>query len=381
MPLPPPVAIADAGPERKSHPGRWIAAAVALLLLGSGAYFWFGPIRFGAKSDGAVPQRVAGVIKEFPVDTGATVAKPSIVVTQDLRAKAAAHPAIPNSLPRSVTPALLAKAGTKMTSARYQESPTGPAVNVSVIEKDPQPAIGAREIANQIAEGGGSSVRESEVAVQSPAGSTYKGWKLISPTGETYVLDKQNAPVLIVIYSPDTAGNQIADRLAGNVGNGQGLLDYPDSRDAIMAVPPNPPGFELQDISTYNTADLLGPGLQAGLSQDMGTDVNQLSGTIQKVVPQRLTAATYLDSAKGSWNVVVGNYGRQGPALLAWYAIRAALAGSGTKVNPGAQGSLLLNTGDGTFAVAHQGGKIAVIKGKAGSPPASLAALLQSLRF
>jgi hypothetical protein len=369
------------GTPKKSRTRLWIALAFLVVFVAA-AYIALAPGRFGATGSEAVPARVAGVLKEFPVDTASTPARPTSVVTQNLRAKSGAPSVAPASwFPKGVSTQTLAQAGPNLTSARYQPGSSGAAVNVHVLEKSPGPNDAARQIADQVASAAGNSTRESQVAVQSPLGGKYQGWKLVGPNGETYVLDKLNAPAVILIYSPQAAGNALADRLAANVGNGQGLLDYSETRGTLTALPAKPPaGFVLEEMAGYNTADLLGPELRTGVGADMGVDVQQLAGTIQKALPPHLTTGKYSDGSNRTWNVVVGDYSNFLTGMLAWYTVRAALVASGAQTTT-TQGGLTLNQPDGTYGILHQGSRMAVVRGVPGAPAAALTTLAQALIF
>src|SRR5262249_3324844 len=140
----------------------------------------------------AMPRRMAGALKEFPVDTDPTKpARPASVVRVDLRATApkGGSPGIPSkTLPRGVTQRELAKTALASTSAVYSTGPKDPPVNVHVLETDPQQPNAGGAIVEQVKEGAGAGVRMTGVEVKSPDGDEFRGWKVQSPQTETFVL-------------------------------------------------------------------------------------------------------------------------------------------------------------------------------------------------
>jgi len=52
----------------------------------------------------------------------------------------------------------------------------------------------------QVRAGAGASAQTTGLEVKSPDGDQYQGWKVKSPKSETIVLEKQQEPVVIVIY-------------------------------------------------------------------------------------------------------------------------------------------------------------------------------------
>src|SRR5262245_61241256 len=97
------------------------------------------------------------------------------------------------------------------------------------------------------------------IRVQSPAGAEYTGFRVRTPQDETYILDKTGAPITILIFAPDPSVKALADRLAGNVGNGSGLMDDPAVSASMGALPAQlPQGMELAESNTFTAASLAG---------------------------------------------------------------------------------------------------------------------------
>src|SRR5260370_42231094 len=125
------------------------------------------------------------------------------------------------------------------------------------------------------------------VKVQSPKGATYTGSKIRSPQANVYVLNKQGSDVVILIYGTDPSTPEVVDRLAQNVGNGQGLIDYPEIKESLWTLPATTPSdLKLQEISTLS-------GAQIENSIGSGGD---LPSEMRPFIPDHLTKARYPDT-------------------------------------------------------------------------------------
>jgi len=97
------------------------------------------------------------------------------------------------------------------------------------------------------------------VKVQSPKGGVYVGSKIRSPQANVYVLTKQGADIVILIYGEDPSTQGIVDRLAQNVGNGEGLVDYPEVKSSLWTLPASTPtDLTLVEINTLSGEQIIG---------------------------------------------------------------------------------------------------------------------------
>ena len=344
---PAPVAVAAdaADPAAAGAPGmtaRVLAGALVLavvVFLGFGLFSRMGKMfgRSGASphpgAAGGITRRLAGTLTEFPVDTGGS--RPTSVATRDLRATSNVQ-LPPQSLPPGLPAQQLSRIGKTMTSATYQTKPADPSVRVHVFETDAGSSLKSEEIARDVNAASGPAAEMSGIRVQSPAGAEYRGFRVRTPDSVTYVMDKVGAPIVILIYAPDPSIKEVADRLAADVGNGNGLADDPAMQTALDTMPADVPGFVLLEANAYSGSDLLTPLQQAGISAS-GTDSRDAIEKIRVLLPSRYTVSRYglaaLSSApvQPEYKMILGDYGGSIRAQAAWVALGSALKGAGMR--------------------------------------------------
>jgi hypothetical protein len=323
--------------------GCLIFLGLGIVALGAGGiYVWrrtvYSPPE---RSTPAIPERAAGTMTEFPVDNDLDApATPTSVETEALGGTtvAKADSASQTKLPPGVTRSSLAKGATSMTSSTYQpkkkttETPTAVAsatenVYICVLTLMPnQQKFGDGLSATISTETGGE---KTGVKVDSSTGFVYVGSKIRSPQGNVYVLNKQGADVLILIYSTDP-NPTVIDRLAQNVGNGQGLFDYPEVKDSLWTLPPSiPQGLTLIEINTINRSQIE----NSLISGEKDADAQKIISQIRSLIPSRLTGAKYVDDNRHEWVATTFEYGSTFQAWRNWMLARVwlGLAGARTR--------------------------------------------------
>lgn len=299
-----------------------IGLGVAAIAAG-GAYVWYRtsytpPVRQAP----ALPERAAGTMTEFPVDKDT---QPATIETEALGGTTAKNEtSTTTKLPPGVTKTSLAKGATSMTSSTYKKKPAGsttPAggdIYICVLTAMPGQA--------GFGDGLASSVKTSmsgtmtSVTVTSPKGATYAGSHIVSSQGNVYVLSKQGGDIVIIIYGTDPSVSSTVDNLARNVGNGDGLIDYPETKESLWTLPVTTPSeLTLVQISTMSGAQI---------EAQFGSGVD-LPSEFRPFIPDRLTAAKYTDSSKQEWAVMNLQYGSSFQAWRTWLLARSALGLSG----------------------------------------------------
>ncbi len=383
QPLPTPVAAAGARIPPLAAPPPVVPAPsrtrlglpavllVVLVLAGAGVWLFVGKVASYSppkRTTPAMPQRMAGTMKEFPVDSDRNApARPTSVVAA--KAADASRRVPPKWLPPGLDGAGLARRASSLTSASYR-APQGPPVSVHVLESDQ-----AQQIVSDIAAGAGPSTQTTGVQVQSPQGALYQGWRVQSPQTRVYVLDKQNDDVVIVVYASEPGAQTMADRLAANVGNGAGLYDDPEMQNSLWCLPPALPGdLALEETNTYLPADL-------GLSLD-NAEVQQALSQVRQLIPERLTTARYRDTSRRDWNILLGDYRGGAQAWGAWQLVRwFARLGNMEPAPVGATDGVTADTGDGRLVLFRKGPFVAVIGGPKGAALERLLELARALQI
>ena len=158
------------------------------------------------------------------------------------------------------------------------------------------------------------------VQVQSPKGATYKGSHIISSQANIYVLSKQGSDVVILIYGADSSSKETVDRLAQNVGNGEGLMDYPQVKESLWTLPATTP----TDLTLVEINTMTGSQIEAQIGS--GGD---LPSQMRPFIPERLSGSRYVDSSNQEWVALNLEYGSSFQAWRTWLLARGALGLSG----------------------------------------------------
>ncbi|MBI5685814.1 MAG: hypothetical protein HZC54_12130 [Verrucomicrobia bacterium] len=325
----PPV-IQPPAPARRRKSGCLISLAVLLLLLGGGAWVFMGmpkPYQPPARTEPAVPARMAGTLAEFPVDPSPTQPlQPTEVVSQSFQptgygttaSQKVQAPA--ESLPPGLNTSSIPTVASAMTSSTYRsgDDPQSPPVYVHVMQTGQNPAL-AGQFAQGIAQNSGATLQGARV--QSPQGQVYQGYTVRTVTILVYILMNPNAGTLIILYAPRPESFAATQRLAGSVGNGRGLRDYPQIADPYASLPAAPPpGYQLANMRGF-TGGQINAAL-ARMEQQIGRDatsqLNQALNTVRVFIPDHGMFATYRDPRGQEKGVLIGGYGSHFRARAAW---------------------------------------------------------------
>jgi hypothetical protein len=366
----PPVVAAPPKKRRsKLMMGCLVIIGLGVAALGAGGVFvWYKtsytpPVR----TEPAIPERAAGTLKEFPVDNDKSKpSQPSTMQTESLSgATAKSETASGTKLPPGVTKSGLAKGATTLTSSTYKpklpsgQIPVGTAgdVYINVLTAIPgQPGF---------ADGLVTSVKTTmsgqvtAVQVTSPKGATYAGSHIVSSQGNVYVLSKQGSDIIIILYGADPTANAIVDRLAQNVGNGEGLNDYPEVKESLWTLPASTPSeLTLIEINTMT-------GVQIESSLGSG----DLPSEMRPFIPDRLTSARYNDASKQEWVAMNLQYGSSFQAWRTWLLARSALGlGGGETTTVRDVDGIYLNQDGKRIMLFQKGPYLIFLSGPAGAP-------------
>ena len=283
-----------------------------------------------------IPERAAGTMTEFPVDNDPdSPATPTSVQTEALGGTfAKSNSDSATKLPPGVDRTKLSKGGTSMTSSTYRPRPksggTSPSsgnVYINVVNVAPnQPNYGSGLVTSIVDATGG---QQTGVRVQSPGGAIYVGSKITSATANVYVLNKQGADVVIILYADDPSNRSMLDRLAQNVGNGQGLMDYPEVKESLWTLPAaTPPGLKLVEINTVTGQQIED---QIARSSGGGDDVQKIMSQMRPFIPNQLTGARYIDAGNKEWVSLNFQYESSFQAWRTWLLARSALGLGGAQ--------------------------------------------------
>jgi hypothetical protein len=287
-------------------------------------------------------------MKEFPVDTDATApAAPTSVATQTLKSNGSgsssqAGISSQTPLPPGIDRARLSQRASSMTTATYrprQQTPapanapagsaaSGGQVIVFVIDLLPNSVGTGADLAAAVTQATGGDT--TGVRVQSPNGAVYTGSRIRTPQISVYVMQKQDASVVILVYAPDPGSQQLADRLATNVGNGDGLNDYPDVKNSLSTLPAIlPTGLNVEEINTL-TRDQIESWIASG-SGGGNEDITRILEQMRQFIPDRLISTRYSDASRQEWNALQFEYGSTFQAWRTWLLARGALGFSDSK--------------------------------------------------
>jgi hypothetical protein len=366
---------------RRASTGQMVLTSAGTsfaVLLVFGVFGWFSLARVLAytppeRKPPAMSERTAGTLTEFPVDTDKTAPlAPESIVAEDLQnapksASTASNKQTAKRLPPGVNREdLKRRGGTALTTTVYRRrpkvgQPTAPItpadeIYICVLRITPGQA---NAIAIDIVKA--TSGNRSGTRLQSPRGGVYVGSKIQTPQVLIYVLEKQSTDTLILIYSPTPAMNDAAIRLAGNVGNGEGLNDYPETQNALWTLPQQKPSdLVLVDFNTVTRAEL---GLSDSDLNSAGNDeeTRKLFEYFSQFIPERATYARYQDSARRDWDVVIYDYDSTRKAWNTWLFLSWTVGLSGQSISLKHGDGIYADTGDGRALIFQKGPFLIVV--------------------
>lgn len=354
---------------RRTSTGQMVLIGSGLglaVLLVSGIFGWLtlsSLLAYSApeRQPPAIPERTEGTMTEFPVDTaGDDTLAPDAVSTEDLQNpptggvnETHAKKRLPPGVSRDE---LKKRGGETLTTTIYRprrkrEQPTGKEdIYISVVRIKPG---NGDKIAVDVAKH--TNGKRTGTRVQSPKGGTYIGSKVLAPQTLIYVLEKQGSDILILIYTPNSSMFDAATRLAGNVGNGDGLNDYPETQTTVWTLPQKPPAdLVLVDLRTTTRAEM---GLSQGDLDSAGKNEEErkLIEYFSQFIPERITEARYRDAARRDWEVAIYDYDSTARAWRTWLFLSWTLGLSGESVPLDHGSGIYADTSDGRGLLFQKG--------------------------
>jgi hypothetical protein len=199
-----------------------------------------------------------------------------------------------------------------LASAEYRVNPDDmPVVVVTMLLREGETPVMQPPSKQEIAKVGPDAVATG-VEVKSSLGEVYRGYRIKSADSVYYGLKKNDSNVAVVISAEKGADLAMAERLALNVGNGKGLLEYEEYAGAFGELPAAPAGMDLGEVTTFTDADINNAtkevekqlAAEADLQNPAITD---LVSQAKVILPTRLSFAEYnKDGEKGAFAAVAG---------------------------------------------------------------------------
>ena len=246
-----------------------LAVATILVAMGTTAFWITGRMtRTAPRSAKAVaaslPKKTASTLTEFPLDTATSnAAVPTNVIMQTFKKPARGADAAPQEvriqprqLPPWMQPASLPEVAESVAAADYlwpgSSAPVSVVTMVTHDEKSAAPAAPS-PAALEKAEPG---ARATGIEVKNDEGETYRGYRVSGGESTYYAVNKAGTNINIFITATDEAGAATADRLARNLGVGDGLLEQGDYAGIFGELPSPPGGTSWQEVHTLTESDI-----------------------------------------------------------------------------------------------------------------------------
>ena len=386
---PSPVVRSTAPAKKKRGCG---VVLLALLLVAGGAVAWFffggglGAYHPPQRTHPALPQRMAGTLTEFPVDPSATNRmEPASVVSQSFepggKGSAPTTVSVPaETFPPGLNTGAIPQMATTMTSCVYRGDPNSAPVNVHVLQT-PNPGV-ASQFAQSIAQGTGSQLQGARV--QSPAGMTYEGYSVRTPAILVFILVNPAAGNIIIFYTPRPEGFDATQRLAGSVGNGRGLTDYPQVVDTFGALPASaPPGYSMTRMQGFTGAEIISAlnQTQSNMDPRLAQTLSQIIQAVRMLIPDRGTVARYENSQGREKGVLIGSYGTSRKASAAYRILSWTLGFAMKRTKAAGFDALMHSDSDSKVMIFQKGPYIGLAVVPASATESELAELARSLQF
>lgn len=360
----PPAAPVSAGsPAGRSKSRRkWLIRW--LVLAGALAAVWFfflrpEPYTPPPRNEPQLPQPVAGTMREFPVDTGATdPARLTSAVSQNFpSSESTTNVSVPAAhLPPGVSPTDLPRYGTAVTSGQYRTAGATDPVNVQAIESRGNSTAAGQQITRAVVEATGGVRTGVEVA--SPQGGTYRGERIRTTQVVVYVLVSQYGSTVVIVYAPTPAVQPVAERLARNVGNGRGIVDQPGMQNVLWTLPRAlPAGFVLEGtmVATPSDLGLDRDTLRSGGPAGIDPEIRQFMGSLEELLPARFVSAAYRGPAGAEWSVLVCDFDSIRKAQNLWRLLNWTVGFQMVGVQVDTVAGLTVETDDGQILLFQRG--------------------------
>ncbi len=357
----------NVGRKRRSRflLGCLIFIALSVIVLGAGGvYVWrraayTSPVR----TIPAIPAQAVVALTEFPVDDYAEGRAIPTSVEAEVLGKTTilkADHASATRLPPGITRTLLSEGATSLTSATYEQT-TAPAnsVYISVLTLASKQQTFITSLSEAVVTE--TNGEKANARVQSDTGFVYAGSKITSSRGNVYLLSKLGADILILIFSAEPSNSILVDRLAQEVGNAQGLFDYPEVKESLWTLPPSvPAGLTLIEIKTLSRGQIE----NSIISGSEDKDAQRIVSKMRAFIPHRLTSARYLDSNRKEWMALSFEYESTFQAWRNWLLARVALGLAGaSRTNVRSVVGLYMMEENITLLVFHKGHYIVILLG------------------
>jgi len=293
-----------------------------------------------AQATATLPERLAGTFTEFPVDTATdNPARPTQLVSESYAEPAGDESLGPGQistqqLPPWIAPAALPALAENATSAEYITANAGAKVNVVTLAMrdthNGELALPTRQQLDEIA----PDATVTGLELSTPENVTYRGFRVSTALAVYYALRRGDTNTAILISAQEAAGMAVAERLARNVGNGQGLLEDEQYRGSFSRLPPAPPGTSLQMMRTITEADItaavakVDANMAASGQDPEMAKFAELLPLARAVVPRSISTAMYAASTEAADGYIVGvaGYSSGSNAWTAMQALRAMQA-------------------------------------------------------
>jgi hypothetical protein len=209
-----------------------------------------------------LPERMAGTLTEFPIDTGTdNPARPTQVVSESYAsptegASRGSSQISSRQLPPWIAPTTLPGLAENATAAEYVTANSAAKVSVVTLALRPnhhgELALPTREQLAEIA----PDATVTGLELSTPDNVTYRGFRVSSALGVYYALRRGDTNTAILITAQEAISMAVAERLARKVGNGQGLLEDEQYLSSFSRLPAAPPGTSLQLVRTITESDI-----------------------------------------------------------------------------------------------------------------------------
>jgi hypothetical protein len=301
----------------------------------------------------SLPAHTASTLTEFPIDTAtANPVRPTNVITQSFAkplpgTRATEQPLqavkiAAKQLPPWMPPASLPAAAESVAAADYVSADASlqPVSVVTLMMRPDQSGTHASSSSEAfLAPPSSATLAKSEpgaratgIEVKNSDGDVYRGYRVSGGESTHYAVNKVGTDIVIVISASDTAGAVTADRLARNLGVGDGLLDDSDYAGAFGELPPAIGDAAWEDIQTYTEADIekMVRTVEQETARMSAEDRNgemapflPLIKQIRTIAPNRVGIGTHVIGPQG-YAAAIASYSNSRSAWLAFSVLDMA---------------------------------------------------------
>ncbi len=327
-----------------------------------------------------LPQALAGTLAELPIDTDLEdPAKPTMFASRDHESDEPMEELDIDTFPPGLDLEQLDNEAKSSTSASYQTKNESTPVNVHVV-LTLNVNFSRQATQDVLRSTGGQS---TPVRVQSNDGQqTYVGNRIQGPQNTTYILYSQITQTTVIVYAPSRTVDDVAARLAGNVGSNRGQFTRRYAQVTSTLPASTPAVLSLTETRFISPAELNNARQDLRSAAGADPELAEIFTTLEGFIPSQMVLASYRDGSANETGLVIGQYDSGSEAVQIFNTLRWTIGwGASGKTTISDSTALVFEDGMDRLIIFQKGPYLVIMINKSTSPESDLTDLGDALQI